>query len=209
VLKHSNHSGRRTAITNWAIRISTAGRSLRVGRFKSNYLALGATRKYTNVDATRNEADGFRNMRKLTFSEDEVTLDLLMIFFNTESFSAQRSSESILVTRGLSTLFYISIDNHVGALKFRARIALNDRAEPADVYDLVQHRNNTITCCQFHLSIDDDGTEYFCGSGFMMIYSKLRLRELYSVTIAFSSGFAAGCELASEHNLIEWYNTSY
>ena len=47
----SSHSGRRTAITNWARRISTVGGSLRDVQILAGHLALSTTQRYIEADA--------------------------------------------------------------------------------------------------------------------------------------------------------------
>lgn len=47
----SSHSGRRTAITNWARRISTVGGSLRDVQVLAGHSALSTTQRYIDVDA--------------------------------------------------------------------------------------------------------------------------------------------------------------
>lgn len=47
----SSHSGRRTAITNWARRISTVGGSLRDVQILAGHSALSTTQRYIEADA--------------------------------------------------------------------------------------------------------------------------------------------------------------
>ncbi len=47
----SSHSGRRTAITNWARRISTVGGSLRDVQLLAGHSALSTTQRYIEADA--------------------------------------------------------------------------------------------------------------------------------------------------------------
>ena len=47
----SSHSGRRTAITNWARRISTVGGSLRDVQILARHSALSTTQRYIEADA--------------------------------------------------------------------------------------------------------------------------------------------------------------
>lgn len=47
----SSHSGRRTAITNWARRISNVGGSLRDVQLLAGHSALGTTQRYIEADA--------------------------------------------------------------------------------------------------------------------------------------------------------------
>jgi hypothetical protein len=46
----SSHSGRRTAITNWARRISTVGGSLRDVQILAEHSALSTTQRYIESD---------------------------------------------------------------------------------------------------------------------------------------------------------------
>ena len=46
----SSHSGRRTAITLWARRISTVGGSLKDGQLLTGHSALGKTQRYIESD---------------------------------------------------------------------------------------------------------------------------------------------------------------
>ena len=48
----SSHSGRRTAITNWARRISTVGGSLRDVQILAGHSALSTTQRYIEADAS-------------------------------------------------------------------------------------------------------------------------------------------------------------
>jgi hypothetical protein len=142
-------------------------------------------------------------MEELHFTESEITLDLLAEVFRIDAYRCQRIDDAIVVREGLSTPTYISIDDHSGALKFRTRVPILDSADPTDTADLVQHLNNSVTCCQFWLGSDDDENEYLCGSAFLIIHFGFKLLEFYYFVTAFSSAFAAGCRLASEHNLID------